>query len=470
MLRITEWPFEWFEQFPTLVSIGLALNIDSKLQPFTYASFKLCCINSALLLTLLVASLWLRPRFPNPCRSWHLVSRESLQRFPATLRHLHLNMVDSINDDLIPFLPQMLLTLSLDKNFRITNAGIARLPEWLETLYLPQNSKLTSQCIPKLPKTLRSLTFRTSDEITPELMAEMPALTTLNVHGSQRLTGPTIAALPSSITNFLWSIDVPMGLMELTSLPRSLNELYIRSLDTPLETIPHIPPAKRLTVVSTVPSGEYLVLTSLPQTLISLNLTSMRQFAPDIVTTFPPTLTSLTLQSLRKANKADIERLPRGLHILKLTNFAGFQDAWFSALPPQLHVFHCTWNELITDKLFSYAPPSLYRLVMRSMVVVDPVVRNGEAPRFVTHPIDDYISIAPLFPRIADEIRLKRGTAVHVPDWDTYSFNIDHGVLSVFDIFPRGFQRTASPTKADGAEEAKEPKSAISAWFSSLFS
>lgn len=381
-------------------------------------------------------------------------------------------MVDSINDDLIPYLPQMLLTLVLEKNFRITDVGIAKLPEWLETLSLPQNNKLSSHCIPKLPKTLRSLTFRTSDEILPGIAAEMPALTSLNVHGLQRLTGPTIAALPSSITNFLWNVDHPMGMMELTSLPRGLSELQIGTLDHPLESMPHIPPVKRLTIVSSTFGRTYLPLSHLPQTLLSLNLTFVREFEADTITIFPPTLTSLCLQNLRTAQFSDIERLPRGLHILKLPSCSSFKDEWFSALPPRLHVFHCTWNEEITDNLVKYAPRTLYRLVLRSMVIVDPAVfgwNMAPSSPSVSHPIDHCISIAPLFPRIQDSIRTNRGTAIHVPHWDTYSFSIDHGVLGVYDIFPRDFQRPDISNAASAAPNATGA-AGEQVWYKALFS
>lgn len=50
-MRLTEWPFEWFDAYPTLVSVGLALNIDSKMKPFTYASLNLATCLYCLILT-----------------------------------------------------------------------------------------------------------------------------------------------------------------------------------------------------------------------------------------------------------------------------------------------------------------------------------------------------------------------------------------------------------------------------------
>lgn len=35
-MQLTEWPFQWFEPYPSLVSIGLSLNAKSQLRPFTY--------------------------------------------------------------------------------------------------------------------------------------------------------------------------------------------------------------------------------------------------------------------------------------------------------------------------------------------------------------------------------------------------------------------------------------------------
>lgn len=39
-IALNEWPQHWFQKYPTLVSIGLSLNSNSKLGPFTYGEYR----------------------------------------------------------------------------------------------------------------------------------------------------------------------------------------------------------------------------------------------------------------------------------------------------------------------------------------------------------------------------------------------------------------------------------------------
>lgn len=339
----------------------------------------------------------------------------------------------------------MLITLSLSKNFLITDAGIANLPIWLETLHLPCNGNLTPLCIPQLPKTLTSLSICFKYELSPETVALLPRLNWLQLGGTRRLTAPAVAALPKSLTYFSWALADPMGPMELSSLPLSVTELDIQKMDSDEETTACIPSSiKRLTILSCAN------LFATPPQLVSLSLGAVRSLPAGAVSLLPATLTTFHLQNLREATYDDIEALPRGLHILKLPTFELFTNAWFNALPPHLHVFHCTWNTEITDDLVFEAPKSLYRLILRvraSSAVhprkLNPGLKYDEktiqeltAGRAAVYPIDQYIECAHLFPRTPRYVY----TIGTVPlAFDTYFFEVDipRGTLGVHDIYPR---------------------------------
>lgn len=354
----------------------------------------------------------------------------------------------------------MLLTLSLDKNNRITDAGLANLPNWLETLHLPNNYNVTSLCIPKLPRTLKSLSFRTKDAISPAMMAEMPKLSSLRVYGSQYLTGPSIAAFPPTLATFSWCLDGYMGSMHIFSLPASVTELHIESIEQTPEAVRRLPrDLKRLTIVSPLSFNIYNFQKELPKSLLYLDLLGVKTLATDSASAFPPTLVSLSLPSMKSITRQEIAGLPRGLHILKLSMVENFTDEWFSALPPSLHVFYCTWNEEITDNLVNFVPASLYRLVLRTRAIntLPDVADAG------SQPIDGYISIAPNFPRQRRVSPYKNAVSL-MAAWDHYYFDVDaaNKKLGVHDISPRSI-----PTfNYAPVQVAPKPKG----WFESIFS
>lgn len=388
--------------------------------------------------------------------------KEDLANFGPSVRHLYLNFPDSIHDELIPYLPAMLLTLSLDKNHRITDAGLANLPNWLEALHLPNNYNVTSHCIPKLPRTLKNLSFWTKDAITPGIMSEMPSLTSLRVYGPQCLGGPAIEALPSSLATFAWCYDFYMNSLQIFSLPASVTELYIESIEQTPGAMRRIPSGlKRLTIVSPLSFNIYNFQEHLPKNLLYLDLLGVKTLATGSASCFPPTLVSLSLPSMITITRDEIMAFPKGLHILKMTMLTNFENEWFSVLPPSLHVFYCTWNEQISDDLVNHVPASLYRLVLRARAF--PYRDSPETPsdQERLQPIDDYISLARSFPRV---VRVHFNAQIsHMAVWDLYYFEVDAAKkkLGIHDIVPRSV-----PSFAFSVIQRKpEPKG----WFASLF-
>ena len=386
-LKITSWPTEWFAKFPGLVSIGLFLNPGSQVK----------------------------------------LSAETVSSLPRNLRHLHLGFVDSISDDMLSYLPPFLLTLNLEKNYRITDRGFKNMPESLEALHLPENTITSSHCIPFLPTTLKSLSIRTTDEISEALVRQLPALTTLRLCGSVSLPGPSISSLPTSLKLFNWSLKQGLDTFEMTLLPTGLVDLTCHILQDPDNTLASLPPGLlRLTITHNTPISEKGI-ELIPRGLTSLELTSDSSLPSAAIRRLPPNLQYLCLLKNDLWTSTDIMDLPSSIHTLKLGQNANFSNACFAILPPSIYFFSCKWNENITSNCIKYAPPSLKRLELKVLHV-----DSDEQP------IDFSFPNVITMPRYSRE-RTKAGSLIYLRCFDVYLFELDSltGRIRQLDIAPK---------------------------------
>lgn len=386
-LKITAWPSEWFAKFPGVVSIGLSLNPGSRV----------------------------------------LFSVETVQALPRNLRHLHLGFVDSIGDTMLPYLPPLLLTLDLEKNFRITDRGIKNLPEFLETLHLPENTITSSHCIPHLPSTLKHLSIRTTDEIGDAIMRLLPNLKSLKLCGSSRLPGPSISALPPSITTLTWALRHGLDPFLAELINRSLTDLTCHIPDEADLTLASLPPSLlRLTITH---GGEITSkgIELLPRGLLRLELISDNSLPVACIRHLPPNLQYLYLHKNSKWEPNRMMDLPPSIHTLKLGQNANFTNASFAVLPPRLFFFSCLWNEEITEEFLKWAPPSLRRLELKA---------RYEDAEFQS--IDLAFSNSLTLPRCVRE-RTTSGNLINTRPYDTHLFEVDpvQSYIKHIDVSPK---------------------------------
>ena len=357
-----------------------------------------------------------------------VLSPDVLAQFPRSLRHLHLTYADNLNDNLLKHLPRMLLTLHLEHNAAISDEGIENLPEWLETLHLPSAQRLTSFCIAKLPRSLRDLKFQTQNEILDGHMAHMPALTSLQVLGENRIPGPSIAALPRTLTRFNWSINKPMDEFDVELLPPLIRDLTISQLTHPDAAIARLNPLlQRLTIVSTTnPLSEGITskgILALPPSLVYLELMNLKEVK---MADLPRSLHSLSLPRIQEISLEELAGIPSSLRILKLRCCANFEDAWFAHLPPKIHFLACRWNANITAKLIRHTPPSLLRLELKD---------GGPPLLYDWEDIVPHISIQEAIP-VTSALQLPYASASSCKTY-LLELNAERQQMRVLDYFPK---------------------------------
>lgn len=411
-IKLDTFPHQWYAAYPSLTSIGLTFRKQGQ---------------KGLVLTPPV-----------------------LAQLPASLRHLHLTFPDTINDELIGHLPHFLLTLHLELNTAISDAGIQDLPDGLETLHLPHNHNLTSLCIPKLPKSLRTLTFQTKDEISESAMRHMPALTSLHITGDSRVPGPSIAAFPSSLTSFKWSVSQPMDTFAVQLLSSNLREFSVSKLsmaDSAIEKLPR--ELQRLLITTPSPELSLDGFRALPPKLVYLEISQQKTLPAGAIVALPDQLHSLSLPMCRNLTLDELKALPPSINILKLKAVAHLTNDWFAFLPPRIHFFSCTWNFEITEDLLKLVRPSLARLELRAHVErVDAYTPQRVYPQ----PIDIAMPSVLTLPRRSDD-----NTHSHGAPFETFLFEINttKGAITALDVYPKA----PLPVKA-------QPQS----WFEKIFS
>ena len=411
-IKLDTFPHEWYASYPTLTSIGLTFRKQGQ---------------KGLLLTPPV-----------------------LAQLPASLRHLHLTFPDTFNDQLIGHLPHFLLTLNLELNTAISDDGIQYLPEGLETLHLPHNPNLTSFCIPKLPRSLKTLTFQTKEEIPEGAMRQMPALTSLTITGDSRVPGPSIAALPSSLTAFKWAISQPMDAFAVQLLSPNLRDFSVSKLNNPDDAVEKLPrELQRLLITAPNPDLSIHGFRVLPPKLVYLEISQQKTLATGSILSLPRQLHSLSLPLCRTLLMDDLKSLPQSLYILKMKSVAHLTNEWFALLPPRIHFFSCTWNVDISEKLLEHVTPSLARLELRAHVQR---VDSYSPQRVYPQPIDEAMPSVLALPRRSDD-----NTHTHGAPFETFLFEINapKGLITALDVYPK----SALPVKT-------QPQT----WFEKLFS
>lgn len=391
-LKLVTFPHHWYATYPTLTSIGLT--------------------------------------FRKQGQSGLVMSPTVLAQLPASLRHLHLNYADTINDHLVAHLPRHLLTLHLELNSSISTAGIRDLPEWLETLYLPHNHNLTSHCISLLPKTLRNLTFQTIDEISESLMREMPPLTSLTVTGDSRVPGPSLAAMPRSLTCFRWQTSQFMESYDVELLPSSIREFSVSKLAAADESISKLSrDLQRLTITHTIHLSK-AGIESLPPRLVYLEFSHQKTLPEGTIAALPRQLHSLSLPLIKSLTLDQIKELPRTLNILNIKSVTSLNDDWFAHLPPRIHFISLTWNDGLTEDLIQFATPFLARLEMRASFL-----RNFDySEDYVLQPVDAAFPSVQALLAIRSTLATSRGAP-----FETFLFEVNAAKrkMIAIDVFPK---------------------------------
>lgn len=386
--KLTAWPTEWFAKFPGVVSIGLFLN-------------------------------------PGSCVKFSI---ETVSALPRNLRHLHLGFVDSISNDMLPFLPPFLLTLNLEQNYRITDQGFKDLPESLEALHLPENNITSSYCLSFLPTTLKSLSIRTTDEIAEGFIVHLPALTKLKLCGNNRMPGPSISVLPSSIKALNWALKPGLEPFDMALIPRGLLSLTCHIPRDVDQTIAALPPT--LLILTITHSG--VISTNgiglLPRGLTSLELSSNVTLAEAATEKLPPNLQFLYLPKNSSWTPTGIMGLPHSIHTLKLGANRYFANAAFAVLPPKLYSFSCQWNDDMTEELVKYAPPTLRRLEVKAKF------EDVTGPQSFDLAFSNSLGI----PRYERE-RTGTGHLINIRPYDVHLFEVDplKSTLRHLDVSPK---------------------------------
>jgi hypothetical protein len=382
---IAEWPTKWFAKFPGLVSIGLQLNPASRV-PF---------------------------------------SIETISSLPRNLRHLHLGFADGISSEMLSYLPPFLQTLNLEKNYLIRDDGMKNLPESLESLHLPENTCITSRSIPGIPRSVCSLSLRTSDEISEGLASELPALTYLRLCGSNRLPGPSIRALPPTLTKLEWKLKGGIGPFEAPLLPTNLLELETCIPVDVNETLACLPQGLLRLVVIQCGAVSDEGIKALPSSLTSLEFTSHRTIPASVIPHLPPKLQVLVLPKIDQWDPDQLITLPSSLHTLKLPMNAKFTNFWLACLPQTLYSFSCCWNPELTEECTEFLPASVKRLELRSRY------EDADVQSF-----DEAFPTAYTIPRLVRE-RTASGYLVSTRPWDIYTFEVDQKRLKQISIWPQ---------------------------------
>jgi len=280
------------------------------------------------------------------------VSGRVLRQLPATVQSLQFfncpNLMKTISNEDLKFLPSDMMTLSLKNCDNISDEGVAFLPSSMKHLEL-SGSKITDAGLSKLPRALRSLVLSRSQN-------PLKAL----------------AALPDSLV----SLDLSYCTLEAEAfegIPQSLVSLNLTGcitlVDQHLEQLSSCSELQTL-MLENNPSVTVKGIEGLPSSLKSLSIKNCAGINDRAVAAIPRGLKEFTLWKCKNVTKLAFTRLPSTLVTLKLVHTA-ITDESVGMLPDtltRLSLFGCSQ---VSDTAVSVLPSSLNDLDLSWTSVTD---------------------------------------------------------------------------------------------------
>jgi len=246
------------------------------------------------------------------------LTNDDLKFLPCGMLNLSLKNCENITDDAIPFFPASLRTLELSGS-KISEFGVSRLPLGLRSLNLSRSQcplrslnfpetlvsldlsfcLLESDAFICLPRSIRHINLSGCDTLTDQHLmnlAAVPALRSLVLDGADKITAKGIENLPSNLHSLTMKQCSGINDSAISSIPRNLKEFTF----------------------SKCKSVTKLAFVRLPASLTSLKLTHA-PITDDIIGMLPAGITKLSLFGCKQVTDVGVCFIPQSVQELDLS-------------------------------------------------------------------------------------------------------------------------------------------------------